>query len=469
MLEKLFEINSRGHLKKYPRGIYLGEGVCLEGEKFKVEKIYIPEANRKQHFGCVGTTQIGKSKLILHLSSQDILAGNSVAVFDPKGDYELLSGVLTATVQAGRLQDFLFVSAVHPELSLQVNPLAYYYIPDELIYHVIAGVQSSEQFFFGVARETTTAIINYYILKAMAKGQKRALINFADIAREADYKTLEEAVENLQFYKNHPDPEVRHLAEETSTLIQRIIHSGSQYYGEVTGSLRTTLTALTTSVVGKIIGNARTNEIIKRIELGKPVIFYCITGPQITRFTAHDVGRILISMLHAVAGRITLSGEKFNPPLCLYFDEGDTVLYPGIEDFFNKCGGASVFLHFFTQSFAQMEASVGEKRTQSIIDNISTWVYMRVNDNKTAQYIEDSSPKKVVWKIIPSVGDSKATFTMREDEERVILSERVKRLRQRYFYLRFNGRYYKGVVPFVPAPLVKIKLPTLKTAEDRSD
>lgn len=469
MLEQLYEMNSRGRLRKYANGIYLGDGVCLETDDFKIRKIFIPDINRRQHFGCIGTTQIGKSKLILHLASQDILAGNSVGIFDPKGDYELLSGVLSAVVQAGRLDDFLFTSVVHPELSLKINPLAYYYIPDELIYHVIAGVQSSEAFFFGVARETTTAIINYYILKAMAKGKKRAIINFEDVAREADYASMEEVISNLQFYRNHPDPEVRRLADETSVLMQRIIRSGSQYYGEVTGSLRTALTALTTSVTGQIIGSARGNEIIKRIEMGKPIVFYCITADQITRFTAYDVARTLISMLHAMAGRITLSNEKFNPPFCLYFDEGDCVLYPGIESFFNKCGGANVFLHLFTQSFAQIEEKVGDKMTQSIIDNISTWVYMKVNDNKTAQYIEDSSPRKTVWKIIPSVGDSKATFTMREDEERVILSERVKRLKPRYFYLRFNGRYYKGMVPFVAPPVINIKPPSLKTAGEMDE
>jgi hypothetical protein len=470
MLDKILELNKQGKIKKTSE-IYLGEGVSLNSnnfEDFKIKKIAIPHSKRNQHFGCIGTTRIGKSKLIAHMACQDILSGFSVGIFDPKGDEELLSYIISACVQAGRLEEFIFISPIHPDFSLKINPLHYYYIMDELIYHVIAGIQTKEKFFFDVAREITTVIVSYYVLQALAKGEKKASINFFDIKQKTDYEALQQIVENVKFYKNHSNPEVRDLAEEVIIHAEEALRSGTQYFSEVAGSLRTVLTSLTSSVTGRIIGKAKTNEIIKRLETNQPVIFYVCTGDQVTRFTAHSIARIFVSSIQSAVGRILLSGKKLNPPLALYFDEGDTILYWGIESLFNKGGGANLWIHFFTQSFSQMIDAIGEQKARSIIDNISTWVYMRVNDNATAQYIEESSPYRIIWKVIPSVGDAKASFSLREEEERVVLAERVKKLKPRYYYLRYEGEFYKGIVPFMSEPFIKIQLPDVRAVSSES-
>lgn len=464
-METLLELNRKGRIRKADR-IVIGKGVSLLSDDYGVRTLSIPYRQRSQHFGCIGTTRIGKTRLIAHMASQDILAGNSVGVFDPKGDPDLLSHIVSACVQAGRLEEFLFISPIHPDISLKINPLTYYYIYDELIYHVIAGIQTKEKFFFDVAREITTVIVSYYVLQSLARGEKNALINFFDIKQKTDYEAIRQLVEDLRFYRNHPSKEVRDLAEEVSLHAEEVLRSTPQYFAEVAGSLRTVLTSLTSSVTGRIIGRAQANEVIRRLETDRPMVFYVCTGDQVTRFTAHSIARIFVSSIQSAVGRILLSGRKVSPPLCLYFDEGDTILYWGIEPLFNKGGGADVWIHFFTQSFSQMVDAIGEEKTRSIIDNISTWVYMRVNDNATAQYIEEASPKKTIWKVIPSVGDAKATFSLREEEEHVILAERVKKLKPRYFYLRYEGNFYKGITPDVLDPWIRVRLPDVRAARE---
>ncbi len=463
MFDEILQLNKQGKTQKSSY-LHLGKGVSLLDEDMKIYNFKIPHLKRSQHFGCIGTTRIGKSKLLAYLAMQDIMSGHSVGVFDPKGDDELLSYIISAAVQAGRLEQLVFISPIHPDISLKINPLTYYYLYDELIYHVIAGIQTKERFFFDVAREITTVIISYYVLQAMAKGQKKALINFFDIKQKTDFNALQTIVENVRFYKNNPDPEIRALAEEVELHAEEALRSGSQYFSEVAGSLRTVLTSLTSSVTGRIIGKAKANEVIRRIENNEPIIFYVCTGDQVTRFTAHSIARIFISSIQSAIGRVLLSGQKLNPPLALYIDEADTVLYWGIESLFNKSGGANVWIHIFTQSFSQIVDAIGEEKTQSIIDNVSTWLYMKVNDVRTAQYIEESSPKKTVWKIIPSLADARATFTLREEEENVILKDRIMRLKSRYFYLRFDGMFYKGIVPMLSNPLIKVKLPDVRAA-----
>jgi hypothetical protein len=44
-------------------------------------------------------------------------------------------------------------------------------------------------------------------------------------------------------------------------------------------------------------------------------------------------------MVQSFVGRVFSSGRRVNPPLCLYIDECQNVLYYGIEDLFAKAGG----------------------------------------------------------------------------------------------------------------------------------
>ena len=65
-------------------------------------------------------------------------------------------------------------------------------------------------------------------------------------------------------------------------------------------------------------------------------------------------------MVQSFVGRVFSSGRKVTPPLCLYIDECQNVLYYGIEDLFAKAGGADVWVHGFAQSVSQLYAMIGK-------------------------------------------------------------------------------------------------------------
>ena len=109
-------------------------------------------------------------------------------------------------------------------------------------------------------------------------------------------------------------------------------------------------------------------------------------------FSSDIVSRTLLSMIQSFIGRRYLSREdSVKPPLSIYIDEASNIIYPGIEDLFNKAGGAGVWIQAFTQSQADMEAEIGAERAKKILDNTNTKIFMRVNDVSTAEYISDYS------------------------------------------------------------------------------
>jgi len=463
-IDALFNINRKGRTTNDGGRICLGWGVSLVKSlrsEIKPDPLYLSARERAGHFGCFGTTRIGKTRLLAHLITQDIKGGRNVIVIDPKGDQDLFSMVVQSAVESGRLNDLMLVTPIYPDYSLRIDPLAHFYMPDELVDHVVSGIQAKEEYFINVASEISTVIVEGLIALARAKGEKPRL-SFYDIKQRSSRESLEQFRETISMLKDHSDPVIATAAQEVCADIAQIIASPTDFFAKVSSSLRTTLTALTSSTTGRIIGKAYTNEFVKRFEEGnRGVILVCNTGSLLSRRTAHIIGRVLLSMIQSTVGRFFASGRTLNPPLCVYVDEGHNVLYKGIQELFNKGGGAGVWLHFFTQSIAQIEEEIGLEAAQSILDNINTWVFMRVNHEKTSKFVEESTPLKKMQQPILNLSGEKTGVSLREVEERLVLKERVVALAPRWFYMRKEGIMFKGETAMVHDPYIRVQFPKI--------
>ncbi len=389
------------------------------------------------------------TRLIENLIEQDVRKGYNVVVIDPKGDVELLSKIVQVAAESGRLHDLMYLTPIYPDSSIKLDPLAHYYMEDELVDHAVSGIKAKEDYFIAVATETTQAIVEALLLIARSKGVP-PLLNFADIKYYADWQRLGDLAKAVEFV-----PDSKQVADQLSQLR----NSPQDFFAKVSSSLRTTLSALTTGNTGTIIGKSRTNEFVERFERGQGVILYCNTGSMLARRTAHIVGRVLVSMIQSMVGRFFASGRKLDPPLCLHIDEGHNILYRGIQDLFAKGGGADVWVHIYTQSIAQMEEEIGREATKSIIDNINTWVFMLVNHPDTAKFIELSSPPVKKFEPILSFGGG---ISIREKEEQMIEAHRVMGLKKRQFYMRSYGKLYRGVTLDVTPRYVDVRFPQIR-------
>jgi len=469
-LEILRQINEEAKNKPLKlhterKGLHLGSVVRLPVKRHisKIEEYHLPYNVRGGHLGCFGTTGIGKSRFMSHMVYQDICAGLNVLLFDPKGDDALLPKVIQAAAETGRLDEVMYVSPIYPDASMKINPLTYFYMPDELVHHVVSGIRSEEEFFENIATNITSVVVTGLIALQTANNQPLK-INLMDLKKKITHKDVNEFVEVLRGIQNHPDAKVRELVEDALTAVSHISQYPQEFFSKISASLGTVLAQLTSSTTGQIIGRTYRNEFIKRLEEGKRFILVLNAGSLLTAETARVIARMFMSTVQATIGRVLASGRTFDPPLSIYMDEGHSILYNGIEEMFSKGRSANVYLHFFTQSMSYMEDEVGEKTTQSIMDNINTWIFMRCNHEKTAKYIEDSSPLTMRMRTTVNMGGGSMSLISKEDEERVILKERVLRLKPRFFYLRVAGEYYSGRVPEVADPLIKLSYPKVSQA-----
>jgi len=428
----------------------MGNGVPLDDLKGTIRKISIADQNRIGHLGCFGTTRIGKSKLIEHMVTQDITKGYSVVVVDPKGDLELFSKIVQTAFDTGREKELCLINPIYPEFSATINPLAYYYSPEEIVNHVVSGVQAKDAYFHNVAYETTLMIV-LSLLALRERGNSDIGINFAEISRRCGAEQIEELTSALSKMR---DPG----AQEIVNIANKILQAKEEFFGKVTSSLRTVLTALSIGNMGKIIGRAKSNRFIQRLENGQRVILVVQTSSMLSGTVANMIARILISMIQSFIGRRFASGKKIDPPMAIYIDEFSNVCYIGIEDLFNKAGGAGAMVSVFTQSLADINAAIGEQMARKILDNLNTKIFMRVNDPMTAKYVSESSGTRKKYDPFLQLGGG---ITMRCAEESAVLAEDVLFLNKRLFYMfGIQGRY-KGKTAMVNLPIINVEYPNI--------
>jgi hypothetical protein len=442
--------------KTYSDKTLIGRGIDLTDEKKKLVDIFLQDSARKGHLTCFGSTRVGKTKIIESMIEQDIRKGNSVMLIDPKSDPDLFSKVVDIAYETNRQDELCLITPIYPQCSAKVDPLSHFYMPEELVSHVVSGIKAKEEFFINVAYETTLAIVqSLLLLQKVGTGGELERLNFEAIKKRCSYS-------GLQSLKDQVDNVLGEEADETKNLLDQLLSSPQDYFAKISSSLRTVLTSLSTGSVGQIIGKARSNNFMHRLENNQRVILVVQTGALLTRRTASIVARVLVSMIQSFVGRRFAAGGSINPPLCMYLDEFSNIAYLDIADLFNKAGGAGVWIHAFTQSLADIVAEIGEEHSRKILDNCNSKLFMRVNDNNTADYISEYSSKIKKYQHILQLGGG---IMSREVEEQAVLSEDAKNLKVRDFYFFSYDGAYRGRSSMVDPPKRKVVFPEIQPTE----
>ncbi len=101
----------------------LGGNPYLHGVELKEQSVGLPLSERVGHTLVLGTTRVGKTRLLEILAAQAIARGEVVIVFDPKGDVALLRRLYAEAERAGRLADLRIFHLGFPKSSCRYNPI----------------------------------------------------------------------------------------------------------------------------------------------------------------------------------------------------------------------------------------------------------------------------------------------------------------------------------------------------------
>jgi conjugal transfer pilus assembly protein TraD len=438
-------------------GVLLGYGASLL-DRTKQIPIYLPDEYRKRGTFVFGTTGVGKTFLESMIACDDIQTGKNLIIFDPKCDQRLLSTIYSEARKCGRLAEVQLITPIYPQYSASIDPMAYYYDPEELVTHAISGIQGKDPFYGAASRLFVTPIIYGNLILARAEGR------LPTISLRQVYEGLKRTVQaDLKAALDALPEEIAETEDAPfySSMLESNLAKPADYYEKITTTLQSCLVPLISGNIGKIIGHADSNKLIRQLETGKGVIAVVHTGTMTSPSSAAILGRVLLSMIMATVGRHYLDcREKMEPTLSIHIDEAHAVITPDTLNILAMAGSANVMTQLYSQAVSQIYAALGSKDLgTSGLANTNTKIFMKCADIDTSMYVASHFGSRDVLSGVFSNNQ----VTTRQVEKTVLQDDDALNLENREAYmLTYSGKFMFKTAT-APDPDCKIVFPKALT------
>ena len=397
----------------------------------------MPRSERVGHTLVLGTTRVGKTVAMGFFATQDIRVGDTVIVFDPKGDGELLRRIHAEAHRAGRGDQLYIFHLGFPELSARYSPIGHFSRITEIASRTKNQLPKEgnsapfAEFTWRYVNNIASAVValgerpTYEVLKRYAIEIELLLVRYLRhlftghphlTNWEAEVAEIKAA---LGEKRNAPPPERldalamaelynRYLSTHESPTMDDIALSliattrDTKFYAKLTASLLPLLDKLTTGKIAELInpvyGDDDPRPILDwRTILRTGGIVYvgldALTDPEV----AAAVGNAMFADLTAAAGEIYKHGLYSGLPttdrprkLALHADEVNELMGPEFIPMCNKAGGAGFQITAYTQTWSDIEARLKDKALAGQVGgNFNTLMMLRVKELATAELLTD--------------------------------------------------------------------------------
>ena len=444
----------------------VGGSSWLHGVELDEEDVRLPLRDRTGHTLVLGTTQVGKTRLLEISVAQDIRRGETVVVFDPKGDADLLRAMHDACRMAGRGDDFLLFHLGYPDLSSRYNGVGQFHRITEVATRVAGQVSGEGQ--SAVFREFVWRFVNIVARAVVALGQRpeyRTILkhvtnidelclsyaesHFADrpdvLARVAEIERLRE--EPPRHMAGRPARLVAFekamldggLGDEVLDGLRSAMRYEKSYFDKLVASLMPLLEKLTTGKAAKLLSP-------EYLDLSDPrpvwdwrsvvnqgLVVYVGLDALSDAAVAAAVGNSMFADLVSYAGErykhgdsrgLRPQGEARPHPIVVHMDEFNELMGDEFIPLLNKGGAAGLQVTAYTQTFSDIQAKTRDiAKARQVSGNFNSLVMFRVKDVDTAALLTDQLPAVNVVELTQIAGytdssdpDSPVDFASRHED-----------------------------------------------------
>ena len=437
----------------------LGGSPVLHGVGAMDERpVTMRQSSRNGHMIVLGTTRVGKTRMLEVLATQDIRAGHVVIVIDPKGDADLMMRLYAEAQRAGRGNQFYLFHLGYPDISARYNGIGNFSRITEVAGRATNALPSSgnsaafKEFswrFTNIVAQAQVAlgrVPTYETLLADVTGidplfMDYAMMVFRAKAAEGQFTDYQDRLEHLAgLIEKKKAPVPRSLADRPVELVAMFLlikdarlddkvltglaaafSYERSFYEKIIASLGPFLEKLTSGAVGKLISPDYFDPNDKRpifdwmTVIRQGGIVYAGLDALTDSVVSSAVGNSMLADLVSVGGKLYKTGldphhptgKIVLPTVCGHFDEVNEICGPEFVPMVNKLGGSGFRITAYTQSMFDIEAKVGDKaKAGQILDNFNHLVMLRVRSVNTANLLAEQVPQVDVVHITPSSGVS---------------------------------------------------------------
>ncbi|WP_287919153.1 type IV conjugative transfer system coupling protein TraD [Comamonas sp.] len=450
-------IDTGGPANPFASGVDLGGSPILHGVGVLEEMpIKLRQSARSGHMLVMGTTRVGKTRLLELLCTQDIHAGHVTIVIDPKGDADLMLRMQAEARRAGRESSFYLFHLGYPDISARYNGIGNFARITEVAGRTTNALPSSgnsaafKEFswrFTNIVAQAQVAlgrIPTYETLLKDVTGIDPLFMDYATMVfrrhaaegRFVDFEARIDAIIAKIAAKKAPVP--RSLADRQPELVAMYLWIKESrledkvlqglaaafsyersFYEKIVASLGPFLEKLTSGAVGKLISPDYFDPNDTRPIFDWMTVFrqggvvYVGLDALSDSVVSSAVGNSMLSDLVSVGGKLYKTGlDPHNqdsklklPNVCCHFDEVNEIAGPEFVPMVNKLGGSGFKITAYTQSMFDIEAKVGDKaKAGQIMDNFNHLVMLRVRSVATANLLAEQVPQVNVVQLTPMSG-----------------------------------------------------------------
>jgi conjugal transfer pilus assembly protein TraD len=449
----------------------------IHAVELKEQDVTMDLRERVGHTLVLGTTRVGKTRLAEILIAQDIARGDTVIVFDPKGDADLMKRVIAEARRAGRSDETYIFHLGYPDISCRYNAIGNFSRITEIATRVTNALPSEGN--SAAFREFAWRFTNM-ISSALVRMGKRP--DYRQITR---YITHIEPllIEYYRQWLNDVAPtdwrqQVQRLAEninerdlpfalkgrshEAIALVRYVkendvydavadgLRSGFEYdktyFDKIVASLLPLMEKLISGKIAALISpdytdTADTHPIIdwRQIIRRKGIVYVGLDALS-DMAVASAVGNSMFADLVSVSGEIYKHGTdhgmpeaektKSLPTISLHADEFNELIGDEFIPLLNKAGGSGFQVTAYTQTWSDVEARIGSKaKAGQVAGNFNTLIMLRVKELATAEMLTNQVDSCEVTTImeVSGVNDSAepgspVDFTSK-NEDRISVNE----------------------------------------------
>lgn len=498
--ERLIQVSAAGIAPTLETSNRYGGNWIVHGLGMNREDgLFLPDDLLNQHVLILGTTGVGKTRMLEVLVSQAIRRGDAVVVIDPKGDERLLERVIESSRDSGRLDSFRLFALPHPSKSVRYNPLSHFVQVRELADRIAALLPAggdSEPF-----RAFCWEVVNTVCQAMHACGEP---ITPYKVKRYS----IEDTWELVRIYisKKYPTLPKSRDGRALAELYRKCRASGSidgqdaldflislagkdrENYGKMTNTLVPILSKLSTGPNKALMsdfsteppptGNTRDglcdmrNEQLtwRGVDKARQVVYFFL-GSMLGFDTAAAVARMALLDFQSFIGakyayeRVTEFG-----PISLFVDELADVVTPEFIGVLNKSRGAAVRITMCGQTSADLEAALRSRaHAAQVMGNANTVIQFRAQNANDAELFSRLSGERPMRLLAESshyepglfksgktdVDEFRASFgqSLSWRNEPLVPPWAVTELPRFHFFARWGARVFKGRVPLLSDPV----------------
>ncbi|MCT6866491.1 MAG: type IV conjugative transfer system coupling protein TraD [Gilliamella apicola] len=421
----------------------VGGNPFLHGVEIDETDIMMPLGERVGHTLVLGTTRVGKTRLLEVLVTQDIARGDIVIVFDPKGDADVVKRMYAEAKRNGREDEFYIFHLGYPEVSSRYNAIGRFSRITEVAQRIssqLAGEGSSAAF-----KEFAWRFVNIVTKALLELGRIPDFLQISRYTNNMDSLFLEYA----QHYFTKQDPKIwetiiasadkvndrnvslamrgrdkvvvalyeyvtaNKIRDDVLEGLRSAIQYDKTYFDKIVASLMPFLEKLTSGKTAKLlapdyfdINDERPIFDWTQIIRKKGIVYIgldALTDPVV----ASAVGNSMLADLVSIAGQIYkygvfdgLPGENVDKVnICLHTDEVNEIMGDEFIPLVNKAGGAGVQVTAYTQTISDIEVKVGNAaKAGQVQGNFNNIIMLRVRETKTAELLTSQLPKVDIYK-----------------------------------------------------------------------